>query len=130
MHNHSDDSHEHTHGHNHNHEVNLEAVNMSFIIAVSANLAFTIIEAFYASITNSVSLLGDAGHNLSDVLGLLLAWGSGSLGLAAERRRDLQPRLLLLILTCSLARHGHQGIKVRRHIDTIDVELDAARPLL
>ena len=85
MHSHSDHSHEHSHGHNH--EVNLEAVNMSFIIAVSANLAFTIIEAIYASISNSVSLLGDAGHNLSDVLGLLLAWGATYL--ASRKASDL-----------------------------------------
>jgi cobalt-zinc-cadmium efflux system protein len=85
MHSHSDHNHEHNHGHNH--EVNLEAVNMSFIIAVSANLAFTIIEAIYASITNSVSLLGDAGHNLSDVLGLLLAWGATYL--ASRKASDL-----------------------------------------
>ncbi len=54
----------------------MENINLSFIIAVSANLAFTIIEAIYGILANSVSLLGDAGHNLSDVLGLLLAWGA------------------------------------------------------
>lgn len=52
---------------------------MAFFIAVSVNLAFTGIEAFYAIVTGSVSLLGDAGHNLSDVSGLLLAWGASYL---------------------------------------------------
>jgi len=52
---------------------------MSFIIAVSANLGFTILEAVYAVIADSASLLADAGHNLSDVLGLLLAWGAAYL---------------------------------------------------
>lgn len=46
---------------------------------MGANLAFTVIEAIYGFITNSVSLLADAGHNLSDVLGLLLAWGAAVL---------------------------------------------------
>lgn len=54
----------------------MENINLSFIIAVSANLVFTIVEAVYGILANSVSLLGDAGHNLSDVLGLLLAWGA------------------------------------------------------
>ncbi len=70
MHGHS------SHGHSHDHSVSLENINLSFIIAVSANLVFTIVEAVYGILANSVSLLGDAGHNLSDVLGLLLAWGA------------------------------------------------------
>jgi len=65
-----------SHGHSHDHSVSLENINLSFIIAVSANLVFTIVEAVYGILANSVSLLGDAGHNLSDVLGLLLAWGA------------------------------------------------------
>ena len=81
-HNHSVDSlHEHDHG------VNLEKVNLSFIIAVTANLLFTVFEAVYAVIANSVSLLGDAGHNLCDVLGLLLAWGATYL--ASKKANDL-----------------------------------------
>lgn len=68
---------DHNHNHqSHDHKVSLENVNLSFVVAVTANLLFTIIEAVYAVIANSVSLLGDAGHNLADVLGLLLAWGA------------------------------------------------------
>ena len=37
------------------------------------------VEAFYGLLSNSVALLADAGHNLSDVLGLLLAWGAATL---------------------------------------------------
>lgn len=76
---HSETAHHHSHIHHdqgHDHSGSLKNVNLSFIVAVSANLFYTIIEAVYAIITNSVSLLGDAGHNLSDVLGLLLAWGA------------------------------------------------------
>lgn len=67
-----------THAHNHDHPA-FEETNLTFLIAVGANLALTGLEAVYGFITNSVSLLGDAGHNLSDVLGLLLAWGAAFL---------------------------------------------------
>ena len=50
--------------------------NKAFAISISLNLSFTIIEAIYAIIANSMGLLADAGHNLGDVLGLLLAWGA------------------------------------------------------
>ena len=67
----------HGHGHHHHdHGADFRNISVSFVIAVVANLAFTIIEAVYAVIANSASLLADAGHNLSDVLGLLLAWGA------------------------------------------------------
>jgi len=77
----SEHSHDHHHGHHHDHhhDVSFEAVNTAFIIAVLSNLLFTIFEAIYGFLANSVSLLGDAGHNLSDVLGLLLAWGAAYL---------------------------------------------------
>lgn len=78
MHSHSTHDHDHG-GHHHGAGLNLESVNLSFVIAVAANLGFTILEAVYAVIANSASLLGDAGHNLSDVLGLLLAWGAAHL---------------------------------------------------
>jgi cobalt-zinc-cadmium efflux system protein len=68
----------HSHAEPQHHDF-LAHINMAFFIAVGANLAFTGIEAFYAIITGSVSLLGDAGHNLSDVSGLLLAWGASYL---------------------------------------------------
>jgi cobalt-zinc-cadmium efflux system protein len=80
MHSHADHSH---HGHNHDH-AGFDSVNLTFIIAVTANLGFTILEAVYGFLTNSVSLLADAGHNLSDVLGLLLAWGASVLATRAS----------------------------------------------
>jgi cobalt-zinc-cadmium efflux system protein len=49
-------------------------INLSFGLAVAANLSFTIIEAVLAVEADSMGLLADAGHNLSDVLGLVLAW--------------------------------------------------------
>jgi cobalt-zinc-cadmium efflux system protein len=49
-------------------------INLSFGLAVFANLSFTIVEAVLAVEADSMGLLADAGHNLSDVLGLVLAW--------------------------------------------------------
>jgi len=43
------------------------------------NIAFVIIEVAYGFLANSVALLADAGHNLTDVLVLLLAWGANIL---------------------------------------------------
>jgi len=51
----------------------------AFLIGTVLNLGFVAVEAFYGLLANSVALLADAGHNLSDVLGLLLAWGAATL---------------------------------------------------
>lgn len=48
--------------------------NRAFIISVTLNSAFVVIEATYGILANSLALLADAGHNLSDVMGLILAW--------------------------------------------------------
>lgn len=63
--------------HNHSHKpVNY---NRAFTISVALNTAFVVIEAVYGILANSLALLADAGHNLSDVFGLLLAWGASLL---------------------------------------------------
>ncbi len=74
-------SHNHSHGHGHDHGGS--NYNRAFIISVALNTGFVIIEAVYGILANSLALLADAGHNLSDVLGLLLAWGASIL---ARRR--------------------------------------------
>lgn len=51
----------------------------AFLIGTVLNLGFVAVEAFYGWVANSIALLADAGHNLSDVLGLLLAWGAATL---------------------------------------------------
>jgi len=52
-----------------------------------ANLAFVVVEAGYGLIAHSTALLADAGHNLSDVLGLLVAWGAATLSKRAPTQR-------------------------------------------
>jgi cobalt-zinc-cadmium efflux system protein len=51
----------------------------AFAISVGLNTLFVVIEFVYGFIANSTALMADAGHNLSDVLGLLLAWGAARL---------------------------------------------------
>jgi cation diffusion facilitator family transporter len=48
----------------------------AFAIGVVLNLAFVLLEAWYGWKSGSLALLADAGHNLSDVAGLLLAWAA------------------------------------------------------
>lgn len=51
----------------------------AFLAGVLLNVAFIVVEVVYGFISGSLALLTDAGHNLSDVLGLLLAWGAATL---------------------------------------------------
>ncbi len=53
---------------------------MPMVIAVVLNLVFVVVEGSFGFMSNSVALIADAGHNLSDVLGLLCAWTALMLG--------------------------------------------------
>ncbi len=65
-----------------------QEINRAFVIGVTLNVGFVIVEAIFGFISNSLALLADAGHNLSDVLGLLLSWGAVYLsGRRATQRR-------------------------------------------
>ena len=69
-HDHSKDN--HSHGHHHvpkNH-------NAAFILGITLNSLFVVIEGLYGHFSNSLALMADAGHNLSDVAGLVIAWGA------------------------------------------------------
>ncbi len=52
---------------------------LAFAIGIGLNTAFVIVEFIFGLIGNSVALIADAGHNLSDVLGLLIAWVASAL---------------------------------------------------
>ena len=60
--------------HDHNHQAS--DYNRAFAIGVTLNVIFVAIEAGYGVAAGSLALIADAGHNLSDVLGLSLAWGA------------------------------------------------------
>ncbi|HWT96260.1 MAG TPA: cation diffusion facilitator family transporter [Terriglobales bacterium] len=71
--------HSHHHGHGHGHSHAPASFGAAFAIGTALNLGFVVIEAIYGVISDSVALLADAGHNLSDVLGLVMAWVAMSL---------------------------------------------------
>ena len=50
-----------------------------FAIGIGLNLSYVAVEAIFGLLAHSLALLADAGHNLSDVLSLLLAWGANRL---------------------------------------------------
>jgi len=69
-------THHHHHAHGHVHEHAIEATNRAFVVGVILNLSFVLVETGYGISANSLSLLADAGHNFSDVIALLAAWGA------------------------------------------------------
>jgi cobalt-zinc-cadmium efflux system protein len=71
-------------GHNHHHAP--AGFGIAFAVGAALNLAFVAVEATYGVLANSLALLADAGHNLGDVLGLLLAWGATHLVKRAPTR--------------------------------------------
>jgi cobalt-zinc-cadmium efflux system protein len=67
----------HWHGHHHgHHHGNPSQPGRAFVIAITLNSVFVAVEFIYGFIANSTALMADAGHNLSDVLGLVLAYGA------------------------------------------------------
>ncbi|HEY0748294.1 MAG TPA: cation diffusion facilitator family transporter [Steroidobacteraceae bacterium] len=82
-HGHDHETHDHAHhdhAHGHAHGIPAGGVNLRMGIAVALNLIFVLVEGGFGFISNSVALIADAGHNLSDVLGLVCAWGALVLG--------------------------------------------------
>ncbi|MGU3404953.1 cation diffusion facilitator family transporter [Methylobacterium brachiatum] len=68
----ADDHAGHSHGPGHSHAP--ASFGKAFAIGIALNIAFVAVEATYGVLANSMALLADAGHNLSDVLGLVVAW--------------------------------------------------------
>ena len=75
-HHHHHDDHGHDHGHHHHAPRDFGT---AFAVGIGLNFAFVVVEAVYGVLAHSVALLADAGHNLSDVLALALAWGASRL---------------------------------------------------
>ena len=76
---HHDHGHDHGHGHGHGHAHAPADFGRAFAIGAGLNIAFVVVEASAGLITGSLALVADAGHNLSDVLGLLMAWGAAAM---------------------------------------------------
>jgi cobalt-zinc-cadmium efflux system protein len=109
----------------------------AFGIGIALNIAFVAIEAFYGWKIDSLALLADAGHNLSDVIGLVLAWGGA---LAGRLRPDSRHTygwkrasilaafinaLLLLVAMGSLAWEAVHRLQTPRAVEGITIMLVA-----
>ena len=98
MHSHAHHDHHHSHahhdgahhgphhGHGHSHAPE-PGHGRAFVIGIALNLGFVAVEAGYGSSAGSMALLSDAGHNLSDVLGLAIAWGAALLARRGRTER-------------------------------------------
>ena len=87
-HDHDHDNHDDHAGHGHAghaHDHAPASFDRAFAIGITVNILFVAIEAFYGWKVNSLALLADAGHNLGDVAGLVMAWGGA---LAGKLRPD------------------------------------------
>jgi len=89
-----DHKHDHGHasghdhaGHGHDHAVDPNNMGRAFVIAIVLNSLFVVVEFGYGFVANSTALMADAGHNLSDVLGLVLAWGAALLARRAPNQQ-------------------------------------------
>ena len=72
-------------GHSHHHHGS--DYGRAFAIGIALNLGFVVVEAIYGFIAGSMALIADAGHNLSDVLGLVVAWAGAKMALRSPSRR-------------------------------------------
>jgi cobalt-zinc-cadmium efflux system protein len=73
--------------HDHDHDHGQDDFKRAFAIGIALNVSFVAVEVVFGFRANSMALLSDAGHNFSDVLGLVIAWAGGALA-----RRGSSPR--------------------------------------
>jgi cobalt-zinc-cadmium efflux system protein len=111
------------HGHESDH------LNRAFAIGVALNSAFVVLEFGYGVLADSLALIADAGHNLSDVVSLLLAWGARVLATraATERRTyGLQKATIMAALASAIlllvALGGITWEAIGRFLDPAPVE--------
>lgn len=123
-HAHRDDQghgHGHDHGHDHGkgHSHAPASFGRAFLIGTLLNITFVAIEAGYGLAANSLALLADAGHNLSDVLGLIVAWAAATLSTRAPtthytygyRRTSILAALAnALLLLIAIGAIGYEAI--------------------
>jgi len=112
MHSHS---HAHDHTHTHGGDARSARLGRAFAAGVALNVAFVIAEVILGLMANSLALVADAMHNLSDVVGLVLAWGASALALRPPSARftygfrgstilaALANAMLLLVVTGGIA---------------------------
>ena len=112
----------------HDHSHSPTSHNRAFAIGVVLNLGFVVVETVYGLMANSLSLLADAGHNLSDVVSLLLAWGASYLAkwpATPRRTYGLRPASILaalfngLLLSVAVGAIAWEAVGRLRHPDEV-----------
>ena len=92
-------------GHPHSHSHGEASFGRAFAIGIGLNVGFVLIETVFGFAANSMALLADAGHNLSDVLGLVVAWAGGLMAKTSSSPRftyGLKKASILAALTNAL----------------------------
>jgi cobalt-zinc-cadmium efflux system protein len=109
--------HSHAHDHQHAHHSGARSARLSraFALGIALNFGFVIAETIFGLMANSLALVADAVHNLSDVIGLVLAWGASALAMRPPSARftyglrgstilaALANAMLLLVVTGGIA---------------------------
>ncbi len=123
--------------HDHDHDHAPSNYGKAFAIGITLNLAFVAIEAFYGWRADSLALLADAAHNLSDVGGLLLAWAAFAAARLKSNARhtygwrrgsilaSFANAILLLLAMGSLAWEAIQRMQTPASIDASTVMMVA-----
>ncbi|MFC5480352.1 cation diffusion facilitator family transporter [Massilia suwonensis] len=138
-HDHHDHDHHHGHAHGHHHHHMPEPGHgRAFALAIGVNTLFVAIEFVYGFLANSTALMADAGHNLSDVLGLVLAWGAAVLAKRAPSARytyglrsssilaALANAILLLLACGAIAWEALHRLTVPMPVEGVTVSVVAA----
>ena len=132
-HGHAHAHHHHGHSHGHDHHAPPARWDRAFAFGIGLNLAYVLAEGAAGFAFGSVALLADAGHNLSDVLGLAVAWGGAALARAAPSKRftyglkgstilaALANALLLLVAIGAIALEAVQRIGAPPHVPGLAV---------
>lgn len=114
-------------GANHDHHGPMD-FGRAFAVGTVLNLGFVVVEGAAGFLTDSVALLADAGHNLSDVLGLLIAWGGAELAKRPASKRftyglrgssilaALANALLLLVAVGAISLEAVQRLAAPPHV--------------
>ena len=133
-HHHHGHGHDHAHGHGHG----PARYDRAFAIGITLNLLYVLVELGFGLWAGSVALLADAGHNLSDVLGLAVAWAGAALARTPPSKRftsglkgstilaALVNALLLLVALGAIVLEAAQRLAEPREVPGLTVSAVAA----
>ena len=122
--------HKHDHSPGHQAPINYRK---AFAIGIALNVSFVAVEAVFGLFAHSLALVADAGHNLSDVLSLVLAWGASEFGQSKPSKRftyalrsssilaSLANAIILLIAIGAIAWEAFQRFSQPQEVPAVTV---------